>query len=124
MKFVHKIFAAVFLTSMSIVIIAAMSLSWVFEREQLRSFTARYEALAESLAHTLVQAEKNTDILMKNAALVVQAKESQNRGLTTQELKNLANLTGVTHVFLIDANGKFFRSTNEDPDLIPNLFFI
>ena len=122
MKFVHKIFAAVFLTSMSIVIIAAMSLSWVFEREQLRSFTARYEALAESLAHTLVQAEKNTDILMKNAALVVQAKESQDRGLTTQELKNLANLTGVTHVFLIDANGKFFRSTNEDPDLIPNLF--
>ncbi|MGE0173673.1 MAG: ATP-binding protein [Oligoflexales bacterium] len=122
MKFAHKIFICAYLTTLFAIISVALSLTYFFEQAQHKAFVERYTSLTDALGYTLVQVEKNTDLLMKNAAMLVRERLSKNKNLTVSELKTLAREIGVTHIFLIDKNGRFYRSTNEDPSLIPNLF--
>jgi hypothetical protein len=59
---------------------------------------------------------------MFNAAKVIAYEDEKKGLLSTDYLKSLRAQLNVTHIFIIDKNGNFIRSTNEDPKLIPNLF--
>ena len=86
-KFATKVFASVFFTSLLIVVVSSLSLSLFFEREFHRTFVDRYEALTGSLGHTLVQVERNTDLLMKNSAQIVRLRDKENKNLSTLEIQ-------------------------------------
>ncbi|MBL7556439.1 MAG: HAMP domain-containing histidine kinase [Bdellovibrionaceae bacterium] len=59
---------------------------------------------------------------MLNAAKVVSEQDEKNGLLSTDKLRNLQSELGITHLFMINRDGKFTRSTNDDPAGIPNLF--
>jgi signal transduction histidine kinase len=70
-----------------------------------------------------MQIESSTEVTMLNAAYVLREKISTyNRIPSDQHLQTLRDQLGISHVFIINNKGKFIRSTNEDPSLIPNLF--
>jgi len=121
-RFSKKIFIAVFATTFiigSAIIWAAHHYVSNGTKEQ---FVSRYSVLTKVLGDTLTRLDANTESLMLNAAKVVVAKDAEKGLLSTAELKSLRNELNVTHIFIIDKNGTFVRSTNEDPSLIPNLF--
>src|ERR1035437_1969638 len=59
---------------------------------------------------------------MLNAAKVIAERDRAQGTLSTDALARLATELNVTHLFVVDKNGTFIRSTNEDPKLIPNVF--
>ncbi len=58
---------------------------------------------------------------MLNAAKVISARDEVGGLLSTNALMPMRDELSVTHIFVIDKTGKFLRSTNEDPNLIPNV---
>ena len=122
MTFARKIFIAVFLSTLFV----GTSLIWGAHRYvQNRAeadFISRYTVFTRILGDTLTQLDTNTEALMMNAAQVVAAKDKEEGLLSTERLRALQAKLGITHLFVIDKNGKFLRSTNDDPAGIPNLF--
>ncbi|USN46750.1 MAG: HAMP domain-containing histidine kinase [Pseudobdellovibrionaceae bacterium] len=121
-NFSKKIFLSIFVTTVVITtgivgVLYYYSLHWTKTR-----FVSRYSVLTNVLGDTLKQLERTTDILMMNAAKVVKIVDSDNGILSTEALKSLTYDLNITHLFIIDRQGQFIRSTNEDPALIPNLF--
>ena len=53
---------------------------------------------------------------------VVAAKDAEQGLLSTSALADMREELSVSHIFIIDKNGKYIRSTNEDPSLISNAF--
>lgn len=84
-------------------------------------FISQYSVFAGILASTLNKMDISTEALMQNAAKVIAEKDAKGL-LSNKELKSLRDELNVSHVFIINRNGKFIRSTNEDAKLIPNLF--
>ncbi|RYZ77902.1 MAG: HAMP domain-containing histidine kinase [Proteobacteria bacterium] len=122
MTFKRRIFVAIFVSNLlagSLIIYASYSL---FETRSTREFEARYRALSRILADTLNRLDVSTETMMQNAALVIAEHDSQKGLLDTDALRALRSRLGVTHAFIVDRNGDFIRSTNEDPAIIPNLF--
>lgn len=91
-------------------------------QQQEEKFIARYSAFSGVLAGSLNQLDIKTESLMLNAAKVVAAKEAEKGLLSDNSLKELRDELNVSHIFVIDKNGKFIRSTNEEASLIPNLY--
>ena len=121
-KLGKKVFFSIILTSI-LIASAALVVVRSFYLNQLRqSYIQRYQTLSRVIGDTLFQVERASETLMKNAAQVV-ADEDRRLGILSNEaLKALTSKLGVTHIFVIDKEGTFIRSTNEDPKLIPNLF--
>lgn len=100
-----------------------LAVAFYFVSEKAKSdYFNKYQALSAILGNTLLQLEQNTDMLMENAAKVVQSKYRADKLFEVDQLKNIAASLNLTHIFIIDTSGRFVRSTNEDPRLIPNLF--
>ena len=122
MRFERKIFIAVFL---SILLVGSL-LTWAAYRyssdRSREEFTSRYSVFTRVLADALTRLDTSTEALMLNAAHVVAARDAEKGLLSTEELKEMRSELGVTHIFMVDKTGKFIRSTNEDPSLIPNLY--
>jgi signal transduction histidine kinase len=122
MRFERKIFIALFCATFLI----GSSLIWVGHRyasnKALEEFDSRYEVLNKVLADTLTRLDTSTESLMLNAARVAVERDAQKGLLSTEELKKLSVELGVTHFFVVNKDGNFIRSTNENPSLIPNLF--
>jgi signal transduction histidine kinase len=122
MKFSRKVFIAVFVTSL----LVGSAIIWgthKYVNSQTReSFISRYEVFSRVLGDTLSRLDTNTEALMLNAAQVVAARDAEKGLLSTQELKDMRAGLSVTHIFVTDGSGKFIRSTNEDPSLIPNVY--
>ena len=122
MTFARKIFLAVFASTLLI----GTLLIWAAYRYTVvrseKEFVSRYQVLTKVLADTLSRLDASTETLMLNAAKMVVEKDAKHGLLSTDELRDLQSELGITHLFVIDKNGRFLRSTNDDPKGIPNLF--
>lgn len=122
MTFAKKIFIAIFLSTMTLGCLLISVSYEFFEHRSHQEFTARYSGLTKILSDALTRLDVSTEALMHNAALYIAEVERQKGSLSTDELRALRTHLGVTHAFVIDANGDFRVSTNEAPETIPNLF--
>lgn len=122
MTFSRKIFIAVFLSTIVLGTVLIWAAYTYVSKQTEEKFVSRYSVFTNILSNTLSRLDVNTEELMLNAAKVVVAADAEKGLLSTDELKRLRDDLKMTHVFVTDDNGKFVRSTNEDPLLIPNLF--
>lgn len=122
MTFSRKIFLSVFLVTL----ILGSLIIWASHRyttqQTEEKFISQYSKLNSVLATNLNSLDVSTEALMQNAAKVIAAKDAEKGLLSNQTLKDLRDELSVSHIFIINKNGKFIRSTNEDADLIPNLY--
>ncbi len=122
MTFAKKIFIAVFLSTLTVgSILIWASYKYTINRSE-ENFVSRYEVFSKVLADTLNRLDTSTEALMLNAAKVVAEHDEKHGLLTTEKLRTLQSQLGITHLFMIDRDGRFTRSTNDDPAGIPNLF--
>lgn len=122
MTFSRKVFVAV-LISTAVVGTATILTTYRYVYDQTtESFVSRYKVFSKVLGDTLTQLDTNTESLMLNAAQVINALDAESGLPTTKQLKSIRSDLNVTHIFITDSKGKFIRSTNEDPSLIPNAF--
>ncbi len=122
MRFSKKIFISVFAATFIVGGGIIWTAHYFVSANTKEKFISRYSVLTKILGDTLTRLDANTEQLMLNAAKVVAAKDAEKGLLSTSELKAMTTELNVTHIFVIDRTGKFIRSTNEDPSLIPNLF--
>jgi signal transduction histidine kinase len=122
MRFERKIFIAVFCSTFLI----GSLLIWVGHHyastKSREDFVSRYSVFNRVLSDTLTRLDTSTESLMLDAAKVVVARDAQKGLLSTDELKAMSAEIGMTHIFVVNKDGTFIRSTNEDPRLIPNLY--
>ncbi len=122
MRFARKIFIAVFLTTLALGTI----LIWVghnyVARQTQEDFIARYSTLSKVMSDTLTRLDTSSEAHMLNAVKVLSERDKQHGLLSTQALKSMRDELNVTHIFVVDKTGRFVRSTNEDPSLIPNVY--
>lgn len=122
MTFAKKIFIAVFLSTLTVgSILIWASYKYTISRSE-EDFASRYQVFSKVLADTLNRLDTSTEALMLNAAKVVAEHDERYGLLSTEKLRTLQSQLGITHLFMIDRDGKFTRSTNDDPAGIPNLF--
>lgn len=122
MTFAKKIFIAVFLSTLTVgSILILASYKYTISRSE-EDFVSRYQVFSKVLADTLNRLDTSTEALMLNAAKVVAEHDERYGLLSTEKLRTLQSQLGITHLFMIDRDGKFTRSTNDDPAGIPNLF--
>lgn len=119
--FSRKVFWSIFLSCLGILIVSLLSASQIFSNWILEEYQDRYSTLSSIISDNIREMETSAEKTMLNAALFVR-KLDEKGVLATEELKSIAKQTNVTHIFVINSKGKFIRSTNEDPSLIPNLF--
>ncbi|MBK9293895.1 MAG: hypothetical protein IPM57_05540 [Oligoflexia bacterium] len=122
MTFSKKIFISVFFTALIIGSLIIWTSHYFVSRQTEEKFISRYTVFTKVLSDTLTRLDSNTEKLMLNAAKVVAARDQAQGLLSTEALKSMRDELSVTHIFVVDKNGKFIRSTNEDPLLIPNAF--
>lgn len=122
MTFSRKVFFAVLITT--VVVGAAIILTtYRYVHEQTKeSFVSRYSVFSKVLGDTLTRLDTSTESLMLNAAQVLSAMDAEKGVLSTDELKAVRSQLNVTHIFVVNKDGRFIRSTNEDPKLIPNVY--
>jgi C4-dicarboxylate-specific signal transduction histidine kinase len=90
-------------------------------RKTTKDFNTKYEVQTQLYADQIKEVEKLYEIVMRNATIAAQNK-ILGTNISTKKLQEIANELSITHLFLIDKNGHFTHSTNEDPSKIPNLF--
>ncbi|MGE4131414.1 MAG: ATP-binding protein [Bdellovibrionales bacterium] len=122
MTFSKKIFIAVFFSTFAIGSLLVWTAHRYVSQRSEDEFISRYTAFTRVLADTLGRLDVSTEALMRNAAKVVAARDAEKGLLSTRELKEMRGDLGITHIFVLDRDGRFIRSTNESPHLIPNLY--
>jgi signal transduction histidine kinase len=118
----RKVFLGIFCSTLLVGSVLIWAAHLLVSERATESYISRYTAFSRVLGRTLTQLELNTEAMMLNATKVLAAKEGIGGPLPTEQLRTLAKDLNVTHIFEVDSSGKFVRSTNEDPKLIPNLF--
>lgn len=122
MRFANKVFLFTFLVAG----LLGFGVTWAsrsyVKRQARDTYVSKYSLLSESLGHALHQLEANAEKLLYSAGKVVAMEDDRAGLLPTERLKQFRDELSVTHIFVIDAKGRFVRSTNEDPKLIPNLY--
>jgi signal transduction histidine kinase len=121
-KFETKIFFCIFAASVSLCSVVAFSCYVMMSRLVETEFFNRYLSVANSLGTTVTEFEKNSELNMKTGALYLKQIDDAQGEISTKKLREYAGLLNLTHIFIIDKTGKFVKSTNENPNLIPNLF--
>lgn len=122
MTFSRKIFISVFASTLVLGTVLMWAAHRYVSQQEEERFISRYSVFAKVLGDTLSRLDRHTESLMKNAASVIEAKDAEQGLLSTDVLKNMRADLSMTHIFVVDKNGKFIRSTNEDPKLIPNAY--
>lgn len=122
MRFANKVFLFTFLAAG----LLGFGVTWAsrsyVKRQARDTYVSKYSLLSESLGHALYQLEANAETLMYSAGKVVVMEDDRAGLLPTERLKQLRDELSLTHIFVVDSKGRFVRSTNEDPKLIPNLY--
>ena len=122
MRFADKLFLFAFLIAASLGLGVTLAARAYMKTQARLTYVAKCSLFADSLGHTLNQLESNAETLLYGVGRAVVLDDDQHGPLPTGRLKGLRDELGVTHLFIIDAKGRFIRSTNEDPNLIPNLY--
>lgn len=77
-----------------------------------KGYITRYLASSAILGNVLTQLDKQTEILMLNAARVVSAWDRDYGTPSESILRGMLPQLGITHLFIINKDGEFIRSTN------------
>lgn len=92
------------------------------ETQKVREdFIEHYSMHTQIYAEQIQEIERFYEKIMKNAAFGIK-KEIFEKKMRNIDLRMLAKKYNVSHLFLINKDGMFTDSTNEDPTKIPNLF--
>ena len=122
MKIVNKIFVSLFASSVCIssasLLVAYRSYSAHLEEQ----FVERYDTFSQVLSDSLTQLELQTDLLMSVASQVFQEADRDHGPQSAEALTALASKLNMSHLFVVDAEARFIRSTNEDTSKIPNIY--
>jgi len=122
MNFSKKIFISVFVTTLVLGSLLVWASHSYVSRQAKEAYISRYSVFSRVMGDTLTRLDTSTEALMLNAVKVISERDSLKGVLSTGSLKKMRDELSVTHIFILDKNGKFIRSTNEDPKLIPNVF--
>jgi len=122
MSLKQKIFWIAFGTSSFLLSACISTIFFYLLEQQEQAYRERYRSIANTIGMAFVEMEASAERLMRTSAELISERDRQVGLLDENSLKKLAVKTGVTHVFIIQSDGKFIRSTNENPKLIPNFF--
>jgi signal transduction histidine kinase len=122
MKFFWKIFIAVFITISTVGSLLIWTSYRFMSHWTTKEYVSRYATFSTVLGDALGNLDISTETFMRNAAEVVAERDAQEGILSTERLNEIRSQLNVTHIFVINDQGDFIRSTNEDPKLIPNVF--
>lgn len=87
-----------------------------------KNFNEKYSSISNILSNSFQQLEIKIDHLMYNSAYFIE-EMIKNEGVPSNErLTELSKKLGASHLYITDENGKFIRSTREDPVILPNIF--
>lgn len=107
------------LSGMGLLMIAVYSERKIVAHESSR--IEKYEKALDLLSSSILQFERDAEAKMWLA--VQHLKHEDRKGIPSRNrLLERARELGMTHLFVIDREGAFLRSTNESPALIPNLY--
>lgn len=84
-----------------------------------KKFESRYTLLTETIAETLNQLDKSSDLFLLNSARMLQVIDQKSDSSTNWEEE--AKKLNLTHIFIANSEGDFIVSTNEPPERIPNI---
>lgn len=111
MKFFYKVFAAIFLVSISIMAASEFAILRRVTAQAEADYSSQYRIFSQRIGDTLNQLDVVTELLMKNAAYVLRERERQKGLLSTGELKKLRDELHMFNLYITDDKGKFIRST-------------
>lgn len=111
MKFFYKVFAAIFLVSISIMAASEIAILRRVSAQAESDYASQYRIFSQRIGDTLNQLDVVTELLMKNAAYVLRERERQKGLLSTSELKKLRDELHMFNLYITDDKGKFIRST-------------
>lgn len=111
MKFFYKVFAAIFLVSISIMAASEIAILRRVTAQAEADYSSQYRIFSQRIGDTLNQLDVVTELLMKNAAYVLREKERQKGLLSTEDLKKLRDELHMFNLYITDDRGKFIRST-------------
>lgn len=111
MKFSYKVFAAIFLVSISIMAVSEIAILRRVSAQAESDYSSQYRIFSQRIGDTLNQLDVVTELLMKNAAYVLRERERQKGLLSTGELKKLRDELHMFNLYITDDKGKFIRST-------------
>ncbi|MBA3661094.1 MAG: sensor histidine kinase [Gammaproteobacteria bacterium] len=123
MNFSTKIFSAIFL--LSVIACAGISLEVFsfFKNEIETEFFSKYKSYGETIGSIFHQLEVATDLINKNAVLLLSKIEETNGIPNDDALGVLAKELGISGFYVIDKKGKFIRSSDLSIHLQKNSLF-
>lgn len=122
MKFSTKVFLAVFLPALGLLLAASTVLYTYLSTSTRAQFIAHYQSVTHQVGQTLTQLESTTDLLMSSAVQVLRERVHQSGPLANDELRKLRTELGVSHLYIVNKEGAFIRATSEDPQSMTNAF--
>ncbi len=111
MTFFHKVFAAVFFVSISVLTISEIVILKRVSAQAEADYSRQYRNYSQQIGDTLNQIDVVTELLMKNAAYVLRERERQNGLLSTAGLKKLRDELHMFNLYITDDQGRYIRST-------------
>jgi signal transduction histidine kinase/FixJ family two-component response regulator len=115
----------IYLSFLSLAVAAILSGFYYSYNQQIllskKNFEDKYDRLTSVYADQIKEIELFHEKLMKNALYGIE-KEIKSKNISTDRLREIAKKYNLTHLFLIENDGNFLKSTNEDPSNIPNLY--
>lgn len=122
MRFATKIFLAVFLTALSLILGISLTLYTFLATATRSQYVAHYESVTHQVAAMLTQLEATTDVFMQSAVRTLAERVRTTGVLSPEDLLRLRDELGVSHLYILNSEGVFLRSTREDPAGLPNAF--
>lgn len=123
MSFARKIFLSIFLVVIFSNFLVSILIYFIFKTDINHEFLNRYHVYGDIVSNALQHIEVTTDLVNKNAALLL-AVVVEKRGIpTNRELDTLAKIFGVNSFYIINKNGKFLRSSDTPLKLLDKSLF-
>ena len=122
MRFSTKVFLAIFLPALSLMLGISAAFYAFLARATRAQFVMHYQSVTRQVAHTLSQLEATTDLLLAAGVRVLAERVHQAGPLPTEALQQLSQELGVANFYIIRKDGVFLRTTGEDPATLPNAF--
>lgn len=122
MRFATKVFLAIFLPALGLTLAISAALYAFLATSTRAQYIGHYQSVTRQVAQTLTQLESTTDVLMAAAVRALAERVHQHGTLSPESLAKLRNELGVTHLYILNPEGVFLRTTSEEPATLPNAY--
>lgn len=86
-----------------------------------KDFKEKYQSTVERYTTRMAELDHSYERIMRTALFGI-SNEIESSAVSPTKLKAIAKKYNVSHLFIINKDGRFLKSTNEDPSKIPNLY--